>query len=80
MKLGQWKGLLFFFIRLRLDIPSTLGSESLSAPITWMPFGKRLLTSAVEGEFKQSCVIFSFYFMSSAATIHDGCGSLVHFL
>ncbi len=41
-----------------------------------MPFGKRLLTSAVEGEFKQSCVIFPFYFMSLAATAHDGCESL----
>ncbi|CUO96920.1 Uncharacterised protein [Segatella copri] len=78
--MGLVEGSSFFLIRLRRDIPSTLGSESLSAPITWMPFGKRLLTSAVEGEFKQSCVIFSFYFMSSAATIHDGCGSLVHFL
>ena len=44
-----------------------------------MPFGKRLLTSAVEGESKQSCVIFSFYFMPLAATKHDGCGSLVFF-
>ena len=54
MKLGQWKGLLSFLSVYVWDIPSTLGSESLSAPITWMPFGKRLLTSAVEGEFKQS--------------------------
>ena len=44
-----------------------------------MPFGKRLLTSAVERESKQSCVIFSFYFMSLAATVNDGCGSLVFF-
>ena len=44
-----------------------------------MPFGKHLLTSAVEGESKQSCVIFSFYFMSLAATVNDGCGSLVFF-
>ncbi len=42
-----------------------------------MPFGKRLLTSAVKGESKQSCVIFPFYFMSSlAATVHNGCESL----
>ena len=44
-----------------------------------MPFGKHLLTSAVESEFKQSCVIFAFYFMSFAATIHDGCRSFVAF-
>lgn len=36
-----------------------------------MPFGKRLLSLAVEGEFKQSCVIFSFYFMSVVATKLD---------
>ncbi len=39
-------------------IPSIPGSDLPSAPVTWMPFGKRLLTSAIEGEFKQSCVIF----------------------
>ena len=60
-------------------IPSIPGSDLSSAPVTWMPFGKCLLTSAVEGEFKQSCVIFAFYFMSFAATKHDGCGSLVAF-
>ena len=60
-------------------IPSIAGSDLSSAPVTWMPFGKRVLTSAVEGEFKQSCVIFAFYFMSFAATIPDGCRSLVVF-
>ena len=49
-----------------------------SVPVTLMPFGKRLLTSAVEGESKQSCVIFPFYFMSLAATTHDSCGSLAN--
>ena len=62
------------------DIPSIAGSDLSSAPVTWMPVGKRVLASAVEGEFKQSCVIFSFYFMSLAATIYDGCGSLVNLL
>ena len=60
-------------------IPSIAGSDLSSAPVTWMPFGKRVFTSAVEGEFKQSCVIFAFYFMSFAATIPDGCRSLVVF-
>lgn len=39
-------------------IPSIPRSDLPSAPVTWMPFGKRLLTSAIEGEFKQSYVIF----------------------
>ena len=60
-------------------IPSIAGSDLSSAPVTWMPFGKRVFTSAVEGEFKQSCVIFAFYFMSFAATIPDGCRSFVAF-
>ena len=80
MKWGWWKGLLFFLIRYVGIFLLHSDPKVFQPPITWMPFGKRLLTSAVEGEFKQSCVIFSFYFMSSAATIHDGCGSLVHFL
>ena len=61
------------------SIPSIAGSDLSSAPVTWMPFGKRLLTSAEEGEFKQSCVIFAFYFMSFAATILDSCRSFVAF-
>ena len=60
-------------------IPSIAGSDLSSAPVTLMPFGKRVFTSAVEGEFKQSCVIFAFYFMSFAATIPDGCRSFVAF-
>ena len=60
-------------------IPSIAGSDLSSAPVTWMPFGKRLLTSAVEGEFKQSCVIFAFYFMSFAATVLDSCDCFVIF-
>ncbi len=40
-----------------------------------MPFGKRLPALAAESESKQSCVIFSFYFMSLAtAMLHDGRG------
>ena len=70
------EGSFFVSVRLRRDIPSTLGSERFSAPITCMPFGKRRLASAVEGESKQSCVIFAFYFMSVAAAVHDGRGSL----
>ena len=60
-------------------IPSIAGSDLSSAPVTWMPFGKRVFTSAVEDEFKQSCVIFAFYFMSFATTIPDGCRSFVGF-
>ena len=45
-------------------IPSIAGSDLSSAPVTWMPFGKCVLTSAVEGEFKQSCVIFAFDFIA----------------
>lgn len=64
-------------MRSRRDIPSTFGADNFSAPIMRMPFGKRWLTPAVESESKQSCVIFSFYFMSFVATTHGGCVSLV---
>lgn len=59
-------------------ISSTFGTDGFSVPITCMPLGKRLLTSDAKGESKQSCVILSFYFMSLAATIHDGRVSPIH--
>lgn len=42
-----------------------------------MPFGKRWLTLAVEGESKQSCVIFAVYFMSLHITIGGDSKSIV---
>ena len=60
------------------DIHSTLGADGLSAPITCMPFGRHLPALAVEGESKQSCVIFSFYFMSVASTADGGRNNLVN--
>ena len=60
-----------------MGIVSTLGADSLSAPIMWMPFGKRWLTLAVEGESKQSCVIFAVYFMSLHIAIGGDSKSIV---
>lgn len=42
-----------------------------------MPFGKRWLTLAVEGESKQSCVIFAVYFMSLHIVIGGDSKSIV---
>ena len=42
-----------------------------------MPFGKRWLTLAVEGESKQSCVIFAVYFMSLHIAIGGDSKSIV---
>ena len=60
-----------------MGIVSTLGADGLSAPIMWMPFGKRWLTLAVEGESKQSCVIFAVYFMSLHIAIGGDSKSIV---
>lgn len=66
-----------------LDIPLTFETDSLSVPIMWMPFGKRLLlympfTSAVEEGSEQACVIFFIYFMSLLAVITwDDCACFI---
>ena len=63
--------------------PPTFGAERFSAPMMWMPFGKRLLSHvapvpAVEEGSEHTCVIFRVYFMSflSAATAWRCCAGL----
>ena len=63
--------------------PPTFEAERFSAPMMWMPFGKRLLSHvapvpAVEEGSEHTCVIFRVYFMSflSAATAWRCCAGL----